>query len=408
MPKVKSSKTILLLGAGWEQIAAIKLAKQMGLKVVVADGNPQAPGLKYADIKICADIKDPKKIIALGRQYKVDGIMVHAIEIPIVVAKAAKALGLPHLDPVVVDCATNKLKRATCFRKKGILYPRFASAKSFREAEAKSKTVGFPLVIKPIDRAGARGVKTINSLEELRLGMKESLSHSKHHTILMEEKLSGEEISTESVVLNGKIYTTGFGDRNYSRTEEFKPYFIEDGHRVGSRLPPAKQTAVIKAVENAIRALDISWGVAKGDILINRKGIYILEMAVRTSGGWFAGGTVPLATGVNILKPLLQMAVGLPVDERDFFPKFHRAACQRYVIPSQDGKFVRLEGVAKARRMPGVAMLNIFHRPLPGETVRKSKNNTERFGHLIAIGRDIDEATRRCEQAIRQIKIVIA
>lgn len=407
MPKIKSSKTILLLGAGWEQIIAIKLAKQMGLKVIVADGNPQAPGLKYADIKICVDIKDPQKIIALGRRHHVDGIMVHAIEIPTVVAKAAKSLGLPHLDPIIVDRATNKLKRATCFQKKGILYPRFASANSFQEAEAKSKTIGFPMVIKPIDRAGARGVKTVHSLEELRSGMKESLAHSQHHTILMEEKLQGEEVSTESVVVNGKIYTTGFGDRNYSRTEEFKPYFIEDGHHVGSRLPLAKQTKVIKAVEEAIRALGINWGVAKGDVLINQQGIYILEMAVRTSGGWFAGGTVPLATGVNILKPLIQMAVGLPVNERDFSPKFHRAACQRYIIPNRDGKFVRLEGIAKAKHMPGVKMLDIFHRPLRGESVKKSKNNTERFGHLIAVGQDIDEATRRCEQAIKQIQIIL-
>lgn len=405
MPKV--TKTILLLGAGPEQIIAIKLAKKMGLKVIVADGNPQAPGLKYADMRICADIQDHQKIIALGQKYKVDGIMTHAIEIPVVVAKAAKALGLPHLDPVVVNRATNKLKRAICFQKKGILYPPFASANSFREAEAKSKTIGFPLVIKPIDRAGARGVKTVNSVEELRSGMKESLAHSKHHTILMEEKLRGEEISTESVVVNGKIYTTGFGDRNYSRAQEFKPYFVEDGHHVRSRLPLTKQAEITKAVEEAIKALGINWGVAKGDVLINHQGIYILEMAVRTSGGWFAGGTVPLATGVNILKPLLQMAVGLPVDERDFLPKFHRSACQRYVIPTQDGKFVRLDGVAKARRMPGVKMLDIFHRPLQGETVRKSKNNTERFGHLIAVGQDIDEATRRCEQAIKQIKIIL-
>jgi biotin carboxylase len=325
----------------------------------------------------------------------------------VVIAKAAKALGLPHLNPTVADRATNKLKRITCFQKKGVLCPKFASASSFREAEEKSKNIGFPLVIKPIDNAGARGVKTINSLEELRVGMKESLSYSKHHVVLLEEKLQGEEISTESVIVNEKIYTTGFGDRNYSRAEEFKPYFVEDGHNVGSRLPLAKQAQIIKAVEKAIKALGINWGVAKGDILINRRGIYVLEMAARTSAGWFAAGTVPLATGVNILKPLLQMAVGLPVDEADLLPKFHRAACQRYIIPTREGKFVRLEGVAKARRMPGVKMLDIFHQPLRGELVSKSKNGAERFGHLIAEGRDIDEATRRCERAIRQIKIIL-
>lgn len=404
----KKQKTILLLGAGMEQAIPIKLAKKIGLRVVAADGSSKAPGLKYADVRVKADIKDREKVIQLGKKYKIDGIMTHGVEIPTIVARAAQALGLPHLDPATADRATNKLKRIICFQQKGILCPKFASANSFREAEEKSKMLGFPLVIKPVDNAGARGVIEINSPAELRQSIKESLAHSRHRTILMEEKLQGIEISTESVVLNGKIYTTGFGDRNYSRVEEFKPYFIEDGHNVGSRLSPAQQAQIIKTVEETIKALGINWGVAKGDILMNDQGIYVLEMAARTSGGWFAVGTVPLATGVNILKPLMQMAVGLPVDERDFQPKLRRAACQRYIIPSQNGKFVRFEGVAKARRMPGVKMLDIFHRPPRGGLVRKSTNNAERFGHLIAVGRDIDEATKRCEKAIQQIKVILA
>ena len=185
------NKTILLLGAGPEQTIAIRLAKKMGLKVVVADANPKAVGLKYADISVRADIKNHQTVIELGRQYKVDGLMAHAIEIPVVVAKAAKALGLPHLSPAVADRATNKLKRITCFQKRGVLCPKFASATSFQEAVAKSESIGFPMVIKPIDNAGARGVKTINSLEELRSGFKESQTYSKHRTILLEEKLQG-------------------------------------------------------------------------------------------------------------------------------------------------------------------------------------------------------------------------
>jgi formate-dependent phosphoribosylglycinamide formyltransferase (GAR transformylase) len=146
----KNKKTILLLGARAEQTIAIKLAKKMGLKVIALDESLKAPGLKYADIRIRADIKDHQKIIKLGRQYKIDGIMAHGLEIPVVIAKAAKALGLPHLNPTVADRATNKLKRITCFQKKGVLCPKFASASSFREAEEKSKNIGFPLVIKPI------------------------------------------------------------------------------------------------------------------------------------------------------------------------------------------------------------------------------------------------------------------
>jgi len=401
-------KTILILGAGIEQTIAIKLAKEMELKVIAVDGNPKAPGLKIADAGINADIKNVEAMTEIGKKYKIDGVMTHAVEIPQVVAKVAKALNLPGLDPEVAERATNKLKRIKCLTEHGVPCPKFGTAKTVEEAMRKAEKIGFPCVFKPIDNAGARGVGKIKRIEEIGRAFKEALVNSKRSKIiLIEEFLEGIEISTESVIYQNKIITTGFGDRNYSRSKEFEPYFVEDGHNVPSSISEKEKEEVLKTVNSAIRALGINWGVAKGDILIKNNKVYILEMAARTSGGWFCAGTVPIATGVNILKPLIKMSVGESIEENDLKPKYNRAACQRYIIPTEEGTFERINGLEKAKKMPGVKMLTMFNIPKKGELIKKATNHSERYGQLVAEGENIKDAITKCEDAMKLIKIVV-
>ncbi|WP_035587197.1 ATP-grasp domain-containing protein [Hippea jasoniae] len=401
-------KTILILGAGIEQAAAIKIARDIGLRVIAVDGNPNAIGLRLSDVGIVADIKDSEKMIEIGKKYNINGVFTHAVEIPQVVAKVAKVLGLPGLDPQAAERATNKLKRIQCLKEYGINVPKFEYARDLAEAKRKVKKIGFPCVVKPIDNAGARGVKKISHVVELESSFEEVLSYAKQERkVLIEEFLDGKQISTESVIYNGRIITTGFADRNYSRLKEFEPYFVEDGHSVPSTISKEEKSKVAEVVELAIKSLGINWGVAKGDILIKDGKVYIIEMAARTSGGWFCSGTVPIATGINILKPLIKMSVNLPINEECFHPKFEKAACQRYIIPTKDGIFKGIHGVNKAAQMPGVRMLGLFNLPKIGQKIRKATNHSERIGHLIAEGDTLEQAVRRCENAVKLISIEV-
>lgn len=399
-------KTILFLGAGSEHQIAIKLAKKMGYKVIAADANPKAPGLKYADVAVVDDIKNIDKMVQVGKKYRIDGVMTHAVEIPHIVSRVARALGLPGIDPKIADRTTFKYERIAYLKKAGINVPQFEVVTNLDQAKVAAKKVGYPVVVKPTDNAGARGVKCVRNEGELEAAFNESLSYKQEKSkILIEQFLEGYEISTESLVHDGKIYTTGFGDRNYTRNDEFFPYFVEDGHNVPSILPAEMQKKILLETEKAINTLGITWGVAKGDILVHKGKVYILEMASRTSGGWFCAGTVPLATGVHILKSLIRMSVGDPVLEKDLKPSKNLWACQRYVIPTKSGKFVRISGVSEARKMPGVKMLVMFKEPKKGEMVHKATNHAERFGQIITVGKTNEEATRFCENAIKKIKI---
>jgi biotin carboxylase len=330
--------------------------------------------------------------------------MTHAVEIPQVVARVAKALGLPGIAPEVADTATNKLQRLTCFRDHGVPCARFASAGTLEEAFAGAEKIGFPCVFKPIDRSGARGVILVNGRDGVEAAFRHSLSHTKTQVVLIEEYLTGRELSTESIIC-GRIFTVAFADRNYDK-KRFLPFFIEDGGEMPTSLPKAQLDRVMETVNAAIKALGITWGVAKGDVLVEADGtVKIIEMAVRTSGGRFCSQKVPMSTGINLLRPLILMAVGLDPDLDDLRPKFSRGVAERFIFP-RPGVIVSIMGVESARNLEGVCAVHLNSDVMIGNHIDQVADHTMRKGYVVATGDTREQAVRLAERAAEMIKIV--
>lgn len=400
------SKKLLMLGAGIEQIIAIKIAQGLGIQVIAADGNPRAPGFSIVQKSFALDIRDAGAVTRLAREQEADGIFCHAVEIPHVVAEASRRLGLPGLDPKAAYRATHKLSRYRCLAQNGVPCPRFASASSPSEALKRASDLGYPLVIKPVDNAGSRGVRKVESARDLTAAYHWAVQFSREQVVLLEAFVEGAEISTESVVWDGEIVTTGFADRNYEKKGAYSPYFIEDGHTIPSKLSAAKRREVVAVAERAIRALGIDWGVAKGDIILDAEGPRVLEMAARTSGGRFCSDMVPLATGVQILRPLIQMAVGNEVDIRDLKPRFSRGAAQRFFLPPP-GRLLSVSGLDSARGAPGAYDVRLDGQVKPGFVVPPLVHHAARIGHAIASGADRAEAVANAERMVASVRFEI-
>ena len=397
-------KKILVLGAGLEQTLAINEAKSLALYVIACDQNPNVCGLKEADVGIVCDINDTAHLVEIGRQYNVDGVFCHAVEIPQVVSDIAEQLKLPGLSTEVAVRATDKLKRISWLSKHGIPVANFLPVYSADEIERKANKLGFPLVMKPVDNAGARGVRVVTKKDKLEEAYGEVLQFSKSNVVLIEELLSGPQISTESLIYQDQLITFAFADRNYELLENFFPYFVEDGINYPSSLPEETQKAVLALVERTIRTLEIDFGAAKGDIIIHNGEPKIIEMAARTSGGWFGAGSIPIATGVNMLKPLLQMAVGDNPDLELLKPTRNLFCAQRYLIPRESGEVISVSGAEKVASMPGVAMFTSFL-PQVGDRIVRTTNHAQRYAQVICTGAYLDEAIERCKNAIARIKI---
>ncbi len=397
-------KRLLLIGAGQEQVAAIHAAKNLGLWVIALDGNAHAPGLQQANQGLCVDIRDVAAVTKIGKDYGVDGVFSHAVDLPHLVAVVTQNLGVPGLDPTTALRASNKYLRYQCFRDHDIPCPQFYLVDSVQAALTQAEKLGYPFVMKPLDNAGARGIRKVSGPDEIEASFEFALEFSQESSVLIEEFLDGPEISTESVILDGQIITTGFADRNYSKKEMFAPFFIEDGHTLPTNLPVYEQTCVLKVIEQAIQALDIKWGVAKGDVILTASGPNIFEMAPRTSGGRFCADMVPLATGVHILPFLISMAVGEHPSLADLQPKFQRGAAQRFFFPDP-GEVVGLHDIEVARHLPGICDVVLRDDMTIGGLVPPMTNHSDRIGHVIASGDTRVEAVRRAEAAVQTIRI---
>jgi biotin carboxylase len=396
------NKNILLLGAGAEQCIAIRKAQALGYTVIACDGNSEAPGLEIADRGVTVDIRDATAVISLCKEFSVDGVFCHAVEIPEVVAEVAERLHLPGLSRATAQRCTHKPSRVKALRDAGVPVAGFVHVPKRELLLECAEGLGFPLVIKPVDNAGSRGVRLVAAAEELLPAYEEALAHSRSPEVLLESVLSGPQISTESVVYDGRVHTFAFADRNYENSEIFAPYFIEDGINYPSVLSGELQLEVVGLVERTIRALQIDFGAAKGDIIIHDGVPHVIEMACRTSGGWFGAGSVPAATGVDPLAVLLTMAVGERPDMTLLRPTRALGCAQRYWIPRRQETFVSVSGFDKVGKMPGVVMFNDFFPP-PGTQLEKARHHAQRYAQVICTAANREEAIACADAAIDAI-----
>lgn len=400
------NKKLLILGAGQEQALAIQEAKKLNYFVIACDEKMNSYGFQFADLSYTIDINNIDEVYKIGKQNNIDGIFTHGVEIPHIVSKVAEKLGLPCLNSDKAVRATNKRLRIQHLTNNKIPCAKFKYVKDRLDLLSNASVIGYPLVIKPLDNAGSRGVRLVNFEHEILEAFDEAIKYSKIEEVLLEEVLIGPEISTESIIYNGKIRTFAFADRNYNKKDIFSPYFIEDGINYPSEIDNDLKNKVLDLVEKTIKCLDIDFGAAKGDIIIDNGVPKIIEMASRTSGGWFGAGSIKFATGANMLEPLIQMAVGDIPNFSSFENNFQLGCAQRYIIPMEEGYVESIDGIDEIENLPGVQMYVLFL-PKVGDYIKKATNHSERFGQVICTANTREKAIELCENVINKIKITI-
>lgn len=400
-------KTIWIVSGGAEAVPGIRRAKDMGLHVVVSDGNPKAPGALLADSFVLASTYDVNATVEAAKRYHreqrpVNGVISVASDVPLTVASIATALGLPGIPLETAHLASDKLAMKRRFAEKNIPIPWFQAVDSLAHLHELIRQRGFPLVIKPVDSRGARGVLRLSEKVDLAWAFQHARDNSPTGRVMVEEYLSGPQISTESLLLPGKAYTPGFSDRNYEFLECFSPYIIENGGEQPSALSPPDQEAVKRCAEAAGRAMGIEVGIAKGDMVLTSEGPKVIEIAARLSGGWFSTDQIPLATGVDLVGAAIKVALGEVPSREELTPRYQRGVAIRYFFP-QPGIITAIHNIEKAWQIPGVYKLDFFLGP--GETVEPVTNHTKRCGYVITCGADRSEAISRAAEVISTIRI---
>jgi biotin carboxylase len=403
------SRTLLIVSGGSEAVPGIEIAKSMGLHAVVSDMNPDAPGFAVADDQLLASTYDVEATVAAARAYheqvrSLDGVMCIASDVPLTVASVAAALGLPGIPVESARLATDKLAMKERFAADGVPIPWFrpvSSAEHLRELVA---VQGLPLVIKPIDSRGSRGVLRLTPAVDLDWAYEVARGHSPTGRVMLERFLLGPQVSTESLVIEGQACTPGFSDRNYEYLERYAPHIIENGGQLPSHLDAATQQAVRDLVQQAAASMGIRNGVVKGDIVVTDGQPYVIELAARLSGGYFCTHEIPLNTGVDLVGAAIRQALGERVDPEELTPKWNRPVAQRYLFPSP-GVVRAIEGADRFADHPDVAYLGI--RAKPGDRIGPVDSHPARAGVVITTGETVESAVSMAKNVIDGIQVLV-
>ncbi len=394
----RSDRTLLLLGCGPEQIEALRIARELGYRTVGFDNDPHAVGRAYADDFHAVDLKDEAALVGQAGLVAPDGVFVHAAELAVEAARVAEALDLPGPSLDAARAATAKELRIARFAEAGIRTPAYrvldrdASAESWQGA---AREVGFPCVLKPTDQAGARGVERIDDESGVAAYHARRDRFACTHFVC-EEQLEGLELSTESVRAGGKLLHHAFALRHYDTTRHYAPAFIEDGHSLPYPLPDVLRLEIEGVIERAFEVLGLADGVLKGDLLIDAEGhVFVLEMAARTSGGRFADTVVPLGTGVNILYPLIELAMGDAFSRDWFTPTRDVGVSQRFFLHEGPGRVRRWPALRQLVSEPWVNDWTLDPERFRSGELARIVSHRDRLGYVICTGATREEADER-------------
>jgi biotin carboxylase len=396
---------VLLIGAGPEQAYVARRIRGYGLGVLVTDRNPAAPGFAAADDHRVASTYDVEASIAAAREMaagrRVTAVMAIGVDVPIVAAEVARALGCFHMPVEACALAMSKRTMQEFMAREGIPAARCMVVPAdgpFPEPSRVFARLGSPVIVKPADSRGARGVRLVHDEAGVLPALEDAAPHSPSRTLLVEEFLDGPQISGESLLVEGKASTIGFFDRNYSRLAEFAPQVIEDGAEAGS-IHASRRPEADRLVERIAAGLGIDRGIIKTDLVIHRGEMKVIEFALRMSGGYFGTCAVEASTGVDFLRAAVDVFRGGSPGLR--IPNRERGAAIRFWF-GPAGRLRRIRGWEELASRPGFVHAEAFFRP--GQELPPIRSMVERRGVLVFRGETRAEAVRLADEAVASVE----
>lgn len=394
---MQEKRLIMIIGAGVFQLPAILTAKKMGLQVAAIDKDPEAPGFSYADIYAAVSTIDIEAALAKAREWKPQGVMTLASDAPVrTVAAIARELGLNAVSEATAACATNKGKMRLRFKEYGVPIPEFSTVSSLDEYLNTVCSFQLPFIVKPADNSGSRGVFLVNRAEDIDEAYEYSRQHSRSGEVLVEEYMTGPEVSVESLTVNGITHVVAVTDKCTTGA----PFFVEMGHSLPSRLPPDILKAIERTACAAVNAIGIENGASHTEIIVTGNGPRIVELGARLGGDCITTHLVPMATGIDMVKGCIQIAMG---EEPDLLPKWRKGAAIRYV-PCREGELIRIDA-EEARSLEGVRLV-MFEKKI-GDRITAVQSSDDRAGFVIAQAKTASMAEEICRQAADCIKLAI-
>ena len=325
-------KKLVVIGASEFQNPLILKAKYMGYETHVFAYETGDIGESTADYFYPISIVEKEKILEECRKINPCGIVSIASDLAMLTVNyIAEKLGLVGNSLECTENTTNKFKMRTKLKENGIYTPKFCLVNKYNFKKVQQELL-LPVIVKPTDRSGSRGINKINDWQELEHAINEALEVSFNGQIIVEEYIDGEEYSCECISFNGehqfititKKYTTGF------------PNFIETGHIQPATLFGVDEENIKNEIFKVLDALEIKNGASHSEFKITNNGdIRIIEVGARMGGDCIGSDLVELSTGYDFVKGVIQVATG---EKSVVLKTKSKISCINFIFSEEDYK----------------------------------------------------------------------
>jgi biotin carboxylase len=396
------AKRLLVLGAGPGQLGLLEAARARGLYVIAADRNPSARGFRFADRRAIISVEDESQLDRLAAAERVDGVIAPGIDWPVAIAaRIADRWGLPHpIAPPTAVLATSKLRQRDRFAESGVPHPRHVVCAGLDEARAAARDFGFPCVVKAPDRQGQKGLVLVRDEPVLADAFALALGASRSNVVLIEELVSGREVTVNAFSTEGRFLPLAVTDRVVAEPPAFG---VALAHVWPSSLSPAEVEAAVAAARAAAEAIGVREGPTYTQVVVGGDGAHVVELAARLGGGHDAE-LCAAALGVDLNGLALAAALGEPAGEEQLRPSARSGgACVCFLVP-EPGVLEEVTGVGDAEALDGVVWVRIY--PEPGAVLGPLRRGSDRVGAVLAVGEARGQAVERAERAAERISLV--
>lgn len=299
-------KKLAIIGASYLQQPLVEKCKELGIYSICFAWEEGAVCKNICDKFYPISTVDKEAILKACVEEKIDGITTIASDVAtLTVCYVADKMGLVANPDKYSRTATNKYLMRQCFMEHNVPSPKFCLTDG--QIPEVIKSFCFPVIVKPTDRSGSRGVEKVLKQDNLQQAIDRARHESFQQKAVIEEFVEGREISVESISFKGKHYVLQITDKVTTEA----PFFVELEHHQPSSLPEDIQNRVKGIVLNALDALHIQYGASHSELKITEDGdIRVIEIGARMGGDFIGSDLVRLSTGYDFLKGVIEVALG--------------------------------------------------------------------------------------------------
>jgi len=298
---------LIILGASNAQLPIIHKAVELGYYVITVDNVPNNIGHQFSHESVNCSTADLDGVLKFSQSLKINGIVTFASDIATAtVAFVAEALNLPGCSLSTAKILSNKASFRAFQQASNLSHPSFVISKNVSDIDSIPADLTPPLIFKPIDTSGSRGITKVEVLNfnHYRHAFCYAQQYSRSKIVSIEKFVIGTDVSGDGFLIDGKLHAF--------LTQKYQDNFIPTGHSLPNNMNPAYEKRIFGEIESACHAVNYLNGPIDFDVNISDAHVTIIEMSPRLGGNGIPE-LIRYHTGIDLIEMTIEGALNKPI-----------------------------------------------------------------------------------------------